>query len=163
MNTGKSNATDMTTDMFMNMLSNNDNVPKTNSNMPFPNNGPGVDLFRGNGGNGPRGLQRGASNDGFGMSFNNNPPGLNFGGMNTINNNMGEGSTPRNNTLLMPTSQPSGQRDFSVISPNNIIGQQRMDISQKITPLMNTRSLLGPNQGMGSFSLGTEPPRFGGM
>ena len=70
MNTGKSN-TDVSTDMFMNMLNNGD----ANKNL---------------GG----GLYRGKSIDGMG-SFT-NPTGFNFGGMGTIGNT-GDEITPRNN------------------------------------------------------------------
>ena len=64
-------------------------------------------------------MQRDRSTDGGFMSFN-NPTGLNF--MN-IGNNVGgnDERTPRNCELLAPVPQQSGQRDFSIVSPNNIM------------------------------------------
>lgn len=80
MNPGKSNATDMTTDMFMSMLNNNDK------------------LLGSGGGAHPTGLKPNRSIE---QSFNNISAFSFNNGINAFGGNMiEEGGTPRNNTLF---------------------------------------------------------------
>ena len=137
--TMKSNNTDMTTDMFFSMLNNGDNNNKpnighVNTSAPVKN------------------MNKDESINGFGFGgLNNNLFGL--GNISTLPNTnaLGDESTPRNNTLL-PVTQASMNRDFSIVSPNNIIGNNRMRLNPtQITPLMNNKPFMGTQ---GSFNLG---------
>lgn len=108
---------DLTTDMFFNMLNNSDT-----------NNKPVIGHI--NTVNPPKNMGKEESINAFG-----------FGGLNTnlfalgnistnLNSNMlGDESTPRNANTLLPVTQTSMNRDFSIVSPNNIIGNNRMRIN----------------------------------
>ena len=128
----KSNVTDMTTDMFFNMLNNGDsnikpNIGHVNTSTPLKNMGKeeSINAF------GFGGL----NNNLFGLGNISNLPNPNI---------LVDESTPRNGNTLLPVTQQSMNRDFSIVSPNNIIGNNRMRINPtQITPLMNNKPFMG--------------------
>ena len=138
--TMKSNNTDMTTDMFFSMLNNGDNNNKpnighVNTSAPLKNMGKeeSINAF----------AFGGLNNNLFGLGNISNLPNTNA---------LVDESTPRYAQSLLPVTQASMNRDFSIVSPNNIIGNNRMRINPtQITPLMNNKPFMGTQ---GSFNLG---------
>ena len=115
---GETMKSDLTTDLFFNMLNNTDSNNKQNVIGHVNTAAP------------PKTMGKEESINAFG-----------FGGLNSnlfslgnISNNLGtnfagDESTPRNTNTLLPVTQASMNRDFSIVSPNNIIGNNRMRLN----------------------------------
>ena len=115
---GETMKSDLTTDLFFNMLNNAD----SNNKQPV--------IGHVNTAAPPKTMGKEESINAFGFG------GLssNMFSLGNISNNIGTGglgdeSTPRNANTLLPVTQASMNRDFSIVSPNNIIGNNRMRLN----------------------------------